>query len=254
MIRLIALACGLAAGAYSLSAAFRSGLAMATGTDAYVIGIAFLGLVGTSWVTGPAASKALQDRAWFRGLGYGALWVFTTLVVLANSTGYIATHRGDAVGDKQAKIERYEQAKADLAGLNADYQAAVAGGAVKRSVKLRQAIQDAEAKMEAGRPGTTDAQAETLSWITGYATATVARALPVWVTVALDLASNGCFLIALSGAKRPEAPQRKPKRQSKRFSRRRSPPAPAVEKRVPVGTIDLDEKRAQRAVAHWAPR
>jgi hypothetical protein len=258
MLRFLACVFGLAAQGYSFLAAFRSGYGWGGDNqlDAYTIGVAFsLGLVGSSLVCGPATMYFASNRAWFRALGFAVLWIGLTAVVMANSTGYIATHRGDTVADKQKAIATYEQALADIERLNNEIRAADAKGKDNRSEKLQQRLQEAQRIRDAGRPGSSDAGAETLSWMTGGAIggASVARAQSPAASIALELAANGMFLLAF-GSRRPEAPRRKLKRRSKRSSRRRTPPAPAVEKRAPEGTIDLDEKRAQRAVAHWAPR
>jgi hypothetical protein len=252
-MRILALLCGLAVGAYSLPAAFLNGLNMAPGVGGYIIGSAMVGMLGWSWLGGSWGFTLLQSRAWVRGPIVLTTWIVSVVTVLALSAGFVGGHRGEAAAERQAQIERYQRAQANWQRSEAEIRAAEAAGRVKTASARRNELHAAESTLDAGRPASADALAETLAWVTGLDAARVGMAFPVWLAVAMELAGNGAFMAwSFTGPTRTSAPVRKSKSKSKRVRGRSKPAAKVVEPGSDGAVIDLDKKRAQRAIASWA--
>jgi hypothetical protein len=256
MFRFLTLLCGLAVGAYSLPAAFLNGLAMAPGTSGYIIGSAMVGMLGWSWLGGSQAAQVLASGARVRGTIILATSVTSVVTVLVLSAGFVATHRGETVGERQMQIERYERAKVSWQRSNAEIQAADAAGKKVPSAR-RQELHEAEGKLEAGRPAASDAQAETLSSVfslVGYRidAAKIEQAFPIWLSVSMELASYGAFMAWSFTPAQASAPVKKIKRKAKRAPRRSKPPAKAVvrgrDHMSDEDVIDFREQREKRAL------
>lgn len=231
--RIVLTLCGLAAGVYCIPAAFWNGVAMAEGSNGYILGFALAAIVVGSWLLGPIALERFRSGAIGAGIVLTLAWVVTFGLVLANSVGFVATSRGQAVSSRVVAIERYERADADMKRFNTELQAAkssprwaITSGCTSNIVadaskaycrdvaKLQKGIQEAEGTLKLGRPGTGDAQAEMLSWVTGMKIETISKALPLWTPIIMELAANGFFFAAaLCGTTR--APNRKSDRRSR---------------------------------------
>jgi hypothetical protein len=121
--------------------------------------------------------------------------------------------RGDTVEAKSDAIGRYERASVDLVRLNADRDAAkhsalwetssscaqidrksrsfcdhVAG--LDREIKINAAVVDAS------RPGNADPQASTFAWVTHLPQKAVAKASPLLIAAAFEVAAMGLFFAA----------------------------------------------------------
>lgn len=272
-------ACGLVAGAYCIPAAFQSGLAIGVGLNGYIIGLVMVSVVIGSWLLGPLALARFRDRAWWQGGFLLVAWAVAFAVVLVNSVGFTAVNREKTVGTDAAKIETYRTAQADKARLtdeltklqsSNEYWNKTSGCTTNlqwdhskslcREVhRLQNGIEVAQRTMAGGRPPVGDAQAETLASITGLTPAAVAKALPMWITVGMEVAANG-FLFAAQAVGTPRAtPRKKSKRKSKRSRRAGARPTVKrliqsahdpnvyhVEGQVPVA--DFREEKALRAL------
>jgi hypothetical protein len=142
------------------------------------------------------------------------------------SIGAIATHRTEQVGGREQQIETYQRAQADREVINKEIEAADAKGQSKRADRLRQELRSVNVTLAAGRPATSDAQAETLAWVTRGAVPapTIGKALPVWLAIAVDIGCTGCFTaIGMVGQKpgRQQEPTVTKRRKVKRSKPRR---------------------------------
>jgi hypothetical protein len=89
---------------------------------------------------------------------------------------------------------------------------------------MRNGIQVANVALNAGRPASADAMADSLSWVTGLAPATIQRLMPIWTVVAVEVAASAAFMGAFATSV-PVAPERKPaKRRVRRRLRRKVQP------------------------------
>lgn len=187
--------CAVAVGAFSAANAFVNGMQLVPGWVGYLAGTALVALLVLSGLFGKLAAKSFACRAWVSGLIFLAYWFGATALVLGMSVGSVAHHRTEKVGAAQLKIDGYQREEANWQRLTDEIKAADARGAVKRAAGLRQELKAVEAELKVGRPASSDAQAETLSWVTGSRVdpATIGKALPIWLAVTLDLAFNGAL-------------------------------------------------------------
>jgi hypothetical protein len=199
--------CGCVVGAYCAISAFRQGQAMAPGYDGYVFGAAFAAVVVGSWFILPLAQGWLSRAGWFLCTGF----------VLANAIGYTATHRTETVGGKQNTIAAYnaaltglEQATERLTAMKGNRRWESTKGCTdvtaEQSVTFCHEFSATQAKADqfqavvsAGKPATTDAQADTIGWVIRVDAATVGKALPIFWAVALDIAVTLFMYLALAG-------------------------------------------------------
>jgi hypothetical protein len=235
--RIVLLVCGLVAAAYSVPAAFLNGLAIARGVSGYVTAIAMVGVVIVSLVLDPIALECFRTGDRSRGLMLTAAWLITFPLVVANSIGFTASNRVEAVDSKQDAIEKAQRASAERDRLTRDLTVAqqsprweqTSGCPANRSKgaskeycdrvdEMRQGVQAANKTLDAGRPATSDAMAEQLAWVTGLAPATIQRLMPMWMLV--EVAAMAAMIGAFAKAA-PAAPERKPKRKAKRKASRR---------------------------------
>jgi hypothetical protein len=223
LIKIALVLCGLTLGAFSASNAFLNGTSLVPGPAGYIVGSALVALLVWSGLSGSLMSNAFANGAWVTGLILLAHWVFATALVLAMSIGFVASHRSESVNSRQIKIDSYQRAEANWQRINEEIKAADASGSVKRAATLRQELRTAETQLQAGRPASSDAQAETLSWVTGVAPDKIGRAMPIWLAVAIDVAFVGCFMaIGLVGNHRQQKRPVEKRRRSKRSSRRKA--------------------------------
>jgi hypothetical protein len=157
--------------------------------------------------------------------------------VLANSVGFTATNRTESVESKKAAIEKFQRASGERDRLMSALQVAqksprwklTTGCTSNRSKgasrdfcdrvdEMRNGIQAANVALNAGRPTSADAMADTLSLVTGLAPATISRLMPVWTVVAVEVAASAAFMGAFAPAV-SAASEKKPER--KRRLRRR---------------------------------
>lgn len=246
--RIILTLCGLAAGVYCIPAAFWNGVAMAEGSNGYILGFALASIVVGSWLLGPIALERFRSGAIGQGVALSLAWVVTFGLVLVNSVGFVATNRGQAVSSRVVAIERYERADADLKRFNTELQTAKnssrwgitsgcssnivadASKAYCRDVKkLQSGIEEAEGILKLGRPGSGDAQADVLSSVFHLKSGTISAALPVYIPIVMECAAMGFFAAAslCGGATRA----------SRRKSDRRSPSRRDALARPPVKLI-----------------
>lgn len=257
--RALALLCGLAVGVYSLPAAFLNGLALGgPGPSGYMIGSALVGMLGFSWFAFSWGSTLISGRVWVAGLFVLTVWSVDTGTMLWLSAGFVATHRGELVSERQGQIDRYQRAQRDWERTDAEIQTADGLRRFKTAEQRRQEHQDAKATLDAGRPAEADAMAETLSWLSGgrISVGSVGRVFPVWLTVAAELACIAAFtawssLGSIQASTAVEEP--KPK---KRRRRRSKPIGKPIDVLPDEGVVDfgaLQRKRDQRANASWSP-
>ena len=198
--------CGCAVGAYCTLSAFRNGQSLAPGIDGIMFGAAFAAVVIGSWFILPL-SRSLLARAG---------WLLCTGFVLANAIGYTATHRTETVGDKQntiaaynAALLGYQQATERLTQMKGNRRWKSTSGCTDATVEQSIAFCDdfsaTQAKADqyqsvvsAGKPATSDAQADTIGWVIQADTATVSKALPIFMAVVLDIAATLFMYLALA--------------------------------------------------------
>jgi hypothetical protein len=152
--------------------------------------VAMVGVLIVSLVLGPVALECLRTGEWTRGFMLAAAWAVRFPLVLANSVGFTASNREEMVGSKEAAIEKFQRASEERDRLMSDLQEAqkssrweqTAGCTSNRSKgasrdfcdrvdEMRNGIQAANAVLNAVRPAAADAMADTLSWVTGLASA-----------------------------------------------------------------------------------
>jgi hypothetical protein len=215
--------CGVISGA----AAFRNGALYAQGDHiaALMFGAAGVAIVCMSWFLPARAAEHWRERAWVRWGATVALWIVTAGFTLIQSAGFAAFHRTETVNGKAEAIRRHDEAKARLARETAELEAmkaspryaasaACADATAKRSLsfcavysaKLAE-IEEARAEANRGAPGTPDAQAVTLSWITGLNRAWIEQGLPVLTAIVFELGAALAFFAASSPAIAKDAPK-----------------------------------------------
>lgn len=198
--------CGCAVGAYCTLSAFRNGQSLAPGIDGIMFGAAFAAVVIGSWFILPLSRTPLARAGWFLCTGF----------VLANAIGYTATHRTETVGDKQnaitaynAALTGYQQATERLTEMKGNDRWKSTSGCtdatVEQSVTFCHDFSATQAKADkfqavvsAGKPATSDAQADTIGWVIQADTATVSKALPIFMAVVLDIAATLFMYLALA--------------------------------------------------------
>lgn len=264
--------CGLVAGAYCVPAAFQSGLAIGVGLNGIIIGLVMTSVVIGSWLLGPLALGRFRDRAWWQGGVLSAAWACAFAVVLVNSVGFTAVNREKTVGTEAAKLDAYQTAQADKARLTDELtklqsnehwrktnsctdtlgsDRVSARTFCKEVQRLRNGIEVAQRSMAGGRPLVGDAQAETLASITGLSTAAVAKALPMWITVGMEVAANGFLFAAQAVSVTPRAPRKKSKRKSKRSKAGARPPVRKLVRSERFPNVYYDESVLDRPVADF---
>jgi hypothetical protein len=90
---------------------------------------------------------------------------------------------------------------------------------------MRNGIQAANVALNAGRPASADAMADTLSWVTGLAPATIGRLMPIWTVVAVEVAASAALMGAFAPAVLTAPKKRPAKRRVRRRLRRKVQPA-----------------------------
>jgi hypothetical protein len=77
--------------------------------------------------------------------------------------------------------------------------------------------------VDLGRPGSSDAQAHVLAWVSGIAPGTISKAMPMWLVASVEVAAVASFVAA--SAATPQVPVKKAvKRKRKRKAPRRPVP------------------------------
>jgi hypothetical protein len=211
--------CGIAVGAYCAYSSFRNGQAMASGLDGVAFGAAFAAIVVGSWFLLPLAEEFRGARAATMRTG----WALCLAFVLINAIGFTATHRTEGVSGRATAIQTYDDAAlalpsamADLAAMKANARWQTTTGctdataeksvAFCNDVKAKQAdVASFQARVNAGRPGSADAQAETIAWVMRLDTITVSKALPIFMAVVLDIAASLFMFAALAPVKAESA-------------------------------------------------
>jgi len=207
--------CGSAVGAYCAYSAFRNGQTMAPGIDGMAFGGAFAAVVIGSWFLLPLADQF----SWLRATAIRAGWLLCLAFVLVNAIGFTARHRTETVGGRANDIASYDAAIAALPSAAAEVAAmklnprwaATAGctnATAEESKKACTAIEakqvevaGLQARVNQGRAGSADAQAETIAWVMRIDGATVGRALPIFMAVVLDIAASLFMFAALAPAR-----------------------------------------------------
>jgi hypothetical protein len=204
--------CGIAVGAYCAYSSFRNGQAMAPGLDGIAFGSAFAAIVIGSWFLLPLA----EEYRGARSVAMRAGWALCLAFVLINAIGFTATHRTEGVGSRTSAIQTYDaamlalpSAMADLAAMkaNARWQATAgcSDATAEKSKEFCSSVQAKQAELAGlrsrindGRPGAADAQAETIAWVMRLDAVTVGRALPIFMAVVLDIAASLFMFAALA--------------------------------------------------------
>jgi hypothetical protein len=204
--------CGVVVGAYCAFTAFRNGQTLAAGIDGIAFGSAFASVVVGSWFLLPLAAHSPRGRAALMRLG----WALCLAFVLINAVGFTANHRTAVVGGKANTIVAYDVA---LSGLKAAQDAIAemkvnprwgktAGCTdvtVPQSAEFCGTVQAAQAELArartvvaSGKPAVADAQADTIAWATRIDSTVVARALPIFMAIVLDIAASLFIWTALT--------------------------------------------------------
>lgn len=204
--------CGCVAGFYAAYSAFKNGQNYAPGIDGTVVGAAFAAVVVGTWFILPATKNMSFGERWSARAG----WLLLTAFVLTNATGFTATHRTNTVGEKQNTIAAYntarqglEQATERLTAMKGNRRWESTKGCtdatVEQSVTFCNQFSETQAKADklqaivlAGQPATSDAQADTIGWVIRADTATVSKALPIFMAVVLDIAATLFMYLALA--------------------------------------------------------
>lgn len=198
--------CGCTVGSYCALSAFRNGQSLAPGIDGIMFGAAFAAVVIGSWFILPLSRNPLARAGWLLCTGF----------VLANAIGFTATHRTETVGGKQNTIATYntaltgiEQATERLNAMKGNDRWTSTSGCtdatVEQSITFCNDFSATQAKADefqavisAGKPATSDAQADTIGWVIQADTATVSKALPIFMAVVLDIAATLFMYLALA--------------------------------------------------------
>jgi hypothetical protein len=215
VLRTSTIAVGLGAGAVCAYTAYHNGLAMAPGDAGQWFGYGFLAIVGGSWLMWPIASfmAYLGNKSWAFGLK--AAWVIAMLFVTGNSIMYTAYHRSETVEGRGQVMERYDDARKakdayleeiQLLKKNPVWERSMsctrrARGSwrlCKRKAELDRLIAAKDVILQAGKPGSKDAGAETLAWVLSGDASKVGRAWPVYIAIMLELTASLFLKLALS--------------------------------------------------------
>lgn len=203
--RIVLTASGLCCGAYCAYAAFRFNVALAHGEDGYVFASVMATLTVGCWALLPIAVERWRDGAKLSATAWVSGWAILTALVLANSAGFTAGGRREAVTGKALAIEAYERAQQAHKEASDGMAAAMAAQRWKEVNRFRASIEAAEATLAKGRPGASDAQADILSMMTGANVETVGRVLPIATTLVLEFAAN--LLLLAAATTRPTSPK-----------------------------------------------
>jgi hypothetical protein len=233
LVRALLLVCGLAAVAYSAPAAFLNGAALGHDGTSLFFGVGMVAVVIVALVTGPIALDCFWAGDRRRGLLLTGAWLVTFPLVLANSVSFTAANRVETVGSKAAQIEKAQRASEERDRLKADLQEAqkssrwelTAGCTSNRSKgpskvycdqvdEMRRGLQAANATLNADRPAEADAGANELSWWTNLSPTTVARLMPGWMAVGVEVAAMAAFATAFAPVV-PNIPGGKPEAEIK---------------------------------------
>lgn len=211
--RAILFACGTAAGVYCVFAAAQNGLMVAPGISGVVMATGFSAVVVASWFLLSWAERlaAAQHRteAWVVRAGWGLALIF----VLFNSVMFAAGHRTDMTEGAGLKIEAYadareakDRAASELQSLKTNPRWSATAGCsnatAERSKAFCEQVQSTVARMDAavaiianGRPGSKDAGAESLSWLTGGAVGanSIGKGAPLLWALVLELIASLCM-------------------------------------------------------------
>lgn len=235
MARLAIGLCGCTVGSYCALSAFRNGQNLAPGIDGMMFGAAFAAVVIGSWFILPLSRSPLARAGWLLCTGF----------VLANAIGFTATHRTGTVGEKQNSIATYntaltglQQATERLTAMKGNRRWESTSGCtnatVEQSVTFCNQFSATQAKADkfqaivsAGKPATADAQADTIGWVIRADTATVSKALPIFMAVTLDVAATLFMFLALASnlqkmqiAEPVATPKAEPAKAKKRTTRK----------------------------------
>jgi hypothetical protein len=193
--------CGLSAGAYCAYAAFRFNVAMAKGEDGYVFAGVMVALTVGCWALLAIAVERWRDGEKLSSAAWSVTWCILMCLVLANSAGFSAGGRREAVTGKAVAIEAYERAQQARKQASDGLGAAMAAGRWKEVDRFRTSIEAADAVLVRGRPGASDAQADLLTMLTGGSPETIGRVLPIATTLVLEFAANLLLLAAVTTGK-----------------------------------------------------
>jgi hypothetical protein len=206
---------GIASGAYCVRAAYQVG----AGADIW-LGISLAAVAVISWGMLPWADRRAADGARIEAQIWRLGWIGVLGVVVINGVTYSAHYRTEMTGGDQLKIERYDDAKRQLAraerqlaDLKLDTRWQVTAACVRPQgvVQVRycgevksasEAIASAAAIKALGRPGSADAGAETVAWATGLNEDAVRRSIPIGWALASDIIASLCLKSLLSQPKR----------------------------------------------------
>lgn len=221
--------CGLAVGGYCAYAAFRFNAAMAEGADGYVFAVVMASLTVGTWLLLPLARERWAEGARFESLLWGSAWFVALALVLANSAGFTAGGRKDAVSSKATAIAAYDRADKDFkrasadlemlkasprwektAGCSTNLQPDASKALCNQVARDQRDIRTAEATLALGRPGSSDAQAEVLARVTGLKIETVSTILPIATTLVLELMANVFMFAAATTGKRSREMEAEP--------------------------------------------
>lgn len=238
--RLATLICGYVVGAYCAYTAFRNGQSLANGLDGIAFGSAFSATVIGSWFLLPLAAASPRQRRPLIRLG----WSLCVAFVLVNSIGFTANHRTEKVGERFSAITAYDvsltalkAAQERLAAMKANPRWVRTSGCtdatVEQSIAFCKTVQQVQAEIlknqpvvTSGRPALADAQADTIGWVTRIDAHVVAKAMPVFWSVALEIAASLFIWVALTTYETPQvvkrAVSRAKKRKTKRWTSRQS--------------------------------
>ncbi len=204
--------CGAVVGVYCAYTAFRNGQLLDVGLDGLVVGSAFAAVVIGSWFLLPLAASSPRSRRPLLRLG----WFLCLVFVLINAIGFTATLRTGAVGGKANTVTAYDTAlsglkqareRLDVMKNNQRWQATsgCTDATVPRSItfcgefaETQAAATRHQAVISAGKPATVDAQADTIAWVMRADSATVGRAMPIFMAVVLDIAASLFIWAALT--------------------------------------------------------
>ena len=212
--------CGFVVGAYCAYTAFRNGQAMAADIDGIAFGSAFAAVVVGSWFLLPLAEEFSGIRASVLRGG----WALCLAFVLVNAIGFTATHRTEGVSSRTTAIQTYDAAIAalplaetELAAMKQNARWAATAGCTNATAEASKLFCEAiatkqselkgiQARVNQGRPGAADAQADTIAWVMQADASTVSRALPIFMAVVLEIAASLFMFAAMVPSAKAEAP------------------------------------------------
>jgi hypothetical protein len=145
--RLVLTSSGLCCGAYCAYAAFRFNVAMARGEDGYVFATVMAALTVGCWALLPIAVERWREGAKVSATAWAGGWVILMALVLANSAGFTAGGRREAVSGKAVAIEAYERAQQARKEASDGMAAAMAAKRWKEVDRFRASIETAEATL-----------------------------------------------------------------------------------------------------------